>query len=164
VALRLEEEIGVRQMIFEILTTPLSFNLHGKSSAVENQRYGETGLKLMNEMWRIVKGAKTANKGVNHWVYLPGGRMFTGVELNAGAAAPAELERLSFELKRYLKHVHVGPYEALPAKWKALQSDVSARGETIANSLESPGLEIYGHHCGDASKLETTILIGLKEP
>jgi hypothetical protein len=147
---------------YEILTTPLSFNLHGKSSTVENQRYGETGVKLMNEMWRIVKGSNLPNKGINHWVYFPDGRMFTGVELEAGAPAPAELEPITFELTRYLKHIHIGPYEALPAKWKALQSEVTARGETIANSLESPGLEIYGHHCGDASKLETTIMIGLK--
>jgi hypothetical protein len=148
-------------MSFAILTTALAFNLHGKSSAVENQRYGETGVKLMNEMWRIVKGTKTPNKGINHWVYLPDGRMFTGVELEPGATAPTELEPLSFELRRYLKRVHVGPYEALPAKWKALQSEITARGETIANSFETPALEIYGHHCGDTSKLETTILIGL---
>jgi hypothetical protein len=147
----------------EILTTPLHFRLHGKSSAVENQRYGETGLKLMNELWRIVMEGKTPNKGINHWVYLPGGRMFTGVELEAGANPPSDLEPLSFELRRYLKHVHVGPYEALPAKWQALQAEVTARGETIANSAESPGLEIYGHHCGDVSKLETVILIGLKD-
>lgn len=149
-------------MLIEILTSPLVFQLHGKSAPVENERYGETGLKLMNEMWRIVKGENLPNKGINHWVYLPGGRMFTGVELEAHAAAPAQLESLAFELTRYLKHIHVGPYQALPAKWKALQAEVTARGETIANSLDSPGLEIYGHHCEDVLKLETTILIGLK--
>lgn len=145
-------------MHFEVLTAPLSFNLHGKSSIVENQRFGETGFKLMNEMWRIVKEAKTPNKGINHWVYLNDGRMFTGVEFQTGAIAPSELERLSFELCRYLKHVHIGPYQLLPEKWNALKAEIAARGETMAG----PALEIYGHHCEDASKLETVILIGLK--
>jgi hypothetical protein len=149
-------------MTIEILTAPLRFHLHGKSSAVENQRYGETGLKLMNEMWRIVKDSNTPNQGINHWIYLPGGRMFTGVELATGAPTPDGLETLSFELRRYAKHLHIGPYEALPAKWQLLQAEITGRGETIANTCDAPGLEIYGHHCADASKQETTILIGLK--
>lgn len=146
-------------MDFEILTQPLRFDLYGKSSHVENERYGETGLKLMNEMWRIVKEGKLPNKGINHWVYLPDGRMYTGVQLESGANPPQELEPLSFELRRYLEHIHVGPYELLPQKWKALKDELVARGETIGD----PSLEIYGHHCGDAAKLETTILIGLKD-
>jgi len=28
--------------------------------------------------------------------------------------------------------------------------------------IDSPSLEIYGHHCDDSSKLKTTILIGLR--
>ncbi len=145
-------------MQYEILTTPLHFTLHGKSSAVEVGCYGEVGLKLMNEMWRIVKEAKTPNKGLNHWVYLPDGRMLVGVELEPGAPVPKELEPLSFELTRYLKHIHIGPYQALPEKWKALKAEITARGEAIGD----PSLEIYGHHCDDPAKTETTILIGLK--
>lgn len=144
-------------MNFEIATTPIQFQLHGKSSLVENHRYGETGVKLMNEMWRIVNDSSTPNTGINHWVYLPEGRMFTGVELASGAVAPDGLESLTFELARYLRHVHVGPYELLPEKWRTLKEELTARGETINDF----SLEIYGHHCGDASKLETTILIGL---
>lgn len=150
-------------MQVEILTTPIQFRLHGKSAPVENQRYGETGFKLMNEMWRVVKESQTPNEGKNHWVYLPDGRMFVGIVLAPNATAPESLESLAFELRRYLKHIHVGPYQLLPEKWQGLKAELTARGETISNSLESPALEIYGHHCDDVSKLETTILIGLKD-
>lgn len=51
------------------------------------------------------------------------------------------------------KHVHVGPYQALPHQL----AELAARGEIIG----SPSLEVDGHHCDDLSKLETTILIGL---
>lgn len=53
--------------------------------------------------------------------------------------------------------VHVGPYQALPQKWKDLKAELVARGEVIG----SPSLEVYGHHCDDPGKLETTILVGL---
>jgi hypothetical protein len=37
-------------------------------------------------------------------------------------------------------------------------AELAVRGEMIG----SPSLEVYGHHSNDPSKLETTILIGLK--
>ncbi len=36
-------------MNFEIVEEPIRFNLKGISSIVENERYGEVGLRLMNE-------------------------------------------------------------------------------------------------------------------
>jgi hypothetical protein len=146
-------------MKIEIRETPIHFHLHGVSSAVPNHNYGEVGMRLMGDLWKIVKTAGTATTGINHWVYLPDGRMSTAVELLPHAQAPVGLEPLSFELPRYLEHVHIGPYQALPEKWKALKDELAARGETI----DSPALEIYGHHCDDVSKLETTILIGLSK-
>lgn len=59
---------------------------------------------------------------------------------------------------RYMRHVHVGPYRALPQTWKVLKAELAARGEVVG----SPSLEVYGHHCDDPSRLETTILIGLR--
>ncbi len=147
-------------MEMEIVESPILFHLHGITSVVENNRFGETGMKLMNEMWKVVKESNTANKGINHWVYLPGCRMFVGVELLQNSSAPKELEPLAFELQRYLKHVHIGPYQALPDKWKSVKAELANCGETIG--IGSPSLEIYGHHCDDPSKAETTILIGLK--
>src|SRR2546428_104020 len=95
-----------------------------------------------------------------HWVYLPDGKMFVGVELRKPQQVPLpdQLEPLEFELQRYMKHLHVGPYQALPQKWKDLKAELVARGEVIG----SPSLEVYGHHCNEPSKLETTILIGLQ--
>ena len=116
-------------------------------------------MRLMNELWPLVKGTNLPNTGINHWVYLPDNRMFTGVELlnTANIPFPKQLESLEVKLHRYLEHVHIGPYEALPQKWSELKSMLRMLGEVIV----SPSLEIYGHHCNDKSKLETTILISL---
>jgi hypothetical protein len=147
-------------MKVEIIESQIWFHLYGVSGNVENERYGEVGLGLMNEMWPIVKGAGIPTTGINHWVYLPNDKIFVGVELRSlkPSPSPDQLEPLEFELRRYLKHVHIGPYQALPQKWKELKAELSARGEVIG----SPSLEVYSHHCDDQSTLETTILIGLR--
>lgn len=145
-------------MDIEISETPIQFHLCGLLCTVQNKGYGEVGLKLMNQMWRVVKESQTATTGINHWVYLSDNQMFVGVELLSNSRGPEQLQSMAFELQRHLKHVHVGPYQALPAKWAALKFELAGRGETIT----SPSLEIYGHHCDDSSKLETTILIGLQ--
>jgi SAM-dependent methyltransferase len=147
-------------MTIDIIENPIRFHLHGISGVVENEKYGEVGLRLMNEMWQVVKGARIPTTGINHWVYLPSGRMFVGFELRSPqpGSIPDPLEPLVFALPRYLKHVHVGPYQALPQKWKDLKADLAARGEVIG----APSLEVYGHHGDDPSKLETTVLIGLR--
>lgn len=146
-------------MNFEIIEEPIRFHLHGIAGVVENERYGEIGLRLMDGMWQVVKRAGIPTTGINHWVYLPDDRMFVGVELRNRQQVPisGKLETLEFELQRYMKHIHVGPYQALPQKWKDLMAELAARGEVIG----SPSLEVYGHHCVEASQLETTILIGL---
>lgn len=147
-------------MNFEIVEQPIRFHLHGVAGDVENERYGEVGLRLMNEMWQIVKDARISTTGINHWVYLPQGRMFVGVELRnpQQASIPESLESLRFELPRFMKHLHVGPYHELPQKWRDLQAELMARGEVIG----APSLEVYGHHCADATAQETTILMCLK--
>ena len=147
-------------MSVEIVEIPIRFHLYGIGGVVDNERYGEVGLRLMNEMWQVVREAKVPTTGINHWVYLPEGRMFVGVELRNPEQLPTpdQFESLEFELKRYMKHIHVGPYQALPQKWKELKAELTARGEVIG----SPSLEVYGHHCDDPSKLETTILIDLR--
>jgi hypothetical protein len=144
-------------MHYTIQTTPRRFELWGKSSAVERDRIPETGMRLMNELWQTVKASGTPTTGINHWVYLPESRMFVGVELQPNASPPPALEPLAFELQRYLEHLHVGPYHALPAKWQALRAELAKLGETTSG----PCLEIYGHHCDDEAKQETRVLIGL---
>jgi hypothetical protein len=146
-------------MNIEIIEEPIRFHLHGIGGVVENERYGEVGLRLMNKMWQVVKSAGIPTTGINHWVYLPDNRMFVGVEIRTPQQSSTldQLEPLEFGLPRYLKHIHVGPYQELPQKWKDLKADLATRAEVIG----SPSLEIYGHHCDDPVKLETTILIGL---
>jgi effector-binding domain-containing protein len=70
------------------------------------------------------------------------------------------LEPCEFELARYSKHVHIGPYHELPRKWQALKAELSARGESVL----LPSLEVYGHSCegDDGSAAETTILMRLE--
>jgi hypothetical protein len=115
----------------------------------------------MDDMWRIVKQARLKTTGINHWVYFADDRMFVGIEVRniEQATIPEQLEPCEFELIRYSKHVHVGPYHALPQKWKALRAELSARGESVV----MPSLEVYGHSCegDDDSGAETTILMGL---
>src|SRR6516162_8723869 len=116
-------------MNIEIIEEPIRFHLHGIGGAVENERYGEVGLRLMNKMWQVVKSAGIPTTGINHCVYLPDNRMFAGVETRNPQQGPAfdQLEPLEFELPRYLKHIHVGPYQALPQKWKDLKADLATR-------------------------------------
>ena len=103
-------------MNIEIIEEPIRFHLHGIGGVVENERYGEVGLRLMNKMWQVVKSAGIPTTGINHWVYLPENRMFVGVEIRNPQPGPIldPLEPLEFELPRYLKHIHVGPYQGLP--------------------------------------------------
>jgi hypothetical protein len=52
----------------EFVEARIQFQLHGKADAVSNNRFGEVGMRLMNEMWRIVKESNTATTDINHWV------------------------------------------------------------------------------------------------
>jgi len=88
------------------------------------------------------------------------GKFKEGLRNPEQAPLPDPLDPLEFELQRFMRHVHVGPYQELPQKWKDLKAELIARGEVMA----LPSLEIYGHHNDDPSKLETTILIGLQGP
>ncbi len=149
-------------MKIDIIQQPLQFRLHGLSSVVENHTYGETGLRLMDAMWRSVNETGLKTTGINYWVYLDGDRMFTGVEVRdlEPAESPGSLELCAFELTRYAKHLHIGPYHDLPQKWQALKDELAQRGETVT----MPSLEVYDHSCEDADEhnTETTILLGLK--
>ena len=124
-------------MNVQIIESPMRFHLVGFSSLVENKQYGEVGLQLMNRLWQLIKEAKIPTTGINHWVYLPDHRMFTGTELSnpKPSVIPAQLEPLKFEVQRYLKYVHVGPYQVLPQIWKQLKDELASRGEIISAPL-----------------------------
>ena len=146
-------------MDIEIIDQPIRFHPHGLSSSVDNNCYGEVGCRLMDEMWRIVKEASLKTTGINHWVYFAGNRMFVGIAVIDGqqSAIPEQLQPCEFELPRYSKHVHIGPYSDLPQKWQALKAELSARG----HSVTMPSLEVYGHipEGDDTSQPQTTILL-----
>lgn len=145
-------------MDFEIIEKPIRFTLYGCSSTDVCNLIGEIGLQLMNEVWRTVKEGNLITTGINHWVYLKDGSMFVGVELQSQSDLPTGLAKLQFTMDRYLKHVHIGAYHALPKQWQTLKLALVDLGESIGPH----SLEIYGHHCDDESKLETTILINLE--
>jgi effector-binding domain-containing protein len=149
-------------MEIEIIDQPIRFRLYGLSSTVSNQAYGKVGCRLMDEMWAIVKPSGLKTTGINHWVYFADDRMFVGVEVTDGEpdATAKPLEACEFELARYARHVHVGPYDKLFQKWQALKSELAARGESVT----LPSLEVYGHipEGDDCSQPETTILMGIR--
>lgn len=88
--------------------------------------------------------------------------LFVGVNVRDAehATIPDQLESCEFELVRYSKHLHIGPYQELPQKWQALKAELSDHGETVT----MPSLEVYGHSCegSDESKAETTILAQIR--
>lgn len=138
---------------------PLAFNLWGLSGEVPNEQYGEVGMRLMNQMWQQLRTNNIRNAGTNHWVYQEGGRMFVGVELQDSGSTPAGFENIQFRLDRYLRYLHIGAYQLLPAVWQTLLSELQLRGERIS----SPSLEVYGHQSPNASTPpETTIIIALE--
>lgn len=143
----------------EIADDTVSYLLHGCSANVPEERYAETGMRLMGELWPAIKQQNIKTKGVNHWVYLPDGTMFVGVELLNDGSTPQELQPLSFTLQRRLVHLHRGAYEKLPAKWATLKEVIVERGE----AMQGPALEVYGHHSDDPELQETTIVIGLRD-
>lgn len=145
-------------LVVETIDEPIRFQLHGLIGETPNHNYGEVGLELMNRMWSLVKAAELKTSGVVYWVYLDGDKMFVGTELTDDESAEG-LSPLEFELKRYAKHIHVGPYHELPKKWQALKEHLKERGL----QFKVPSLEIYGHECEGADKSETrtTILLGL---
>lgn len=146
-------------MAIEIVTVPIAFHLYGLSSTVDNSQFGAVGMRLMSGLWPTLKSAGVSTTGINHWVYLPDGSMFVGVEVQSAATAiPNSLKPLSIIMNRYLKHVHIGPYQLLPKTWQSLKAELAVRGEVILD----PSLEVYGHHDDDPAKLETTIFIGLE--
>ena len=143
----------------EIIDSPFRVVLVGHRGRVEGASYGPTGKQLMDRLWSEVRQRGIKTKGVNHWVYLPGSEMFTGVELLDPAAEVGPLERLMVVLPRYARRLHVGPYSGLADAWCEMKAALAAAGETPA----ATGLEVYGHWNEDPAKLETTILIGLGE-
>jgi len=149
-------------MNIEIINQPIQFQLYGLSADVAGRPYGQVGVGLMDQLRSVVKSAKLGTRGLNHWVYFADDRMFVGEQLKNSSQGDISgtLEPVAFTLNRCAKHIHVGPYDQLPQRWRSLKAELSARGETVM----MPSLEVYdhSHQCEDDSEPLTTILLGLK--
>jgi effector-binding domain-containing protein len=145
-------------MNLEIITEPLSLNIHGFSGIALNKDYAGTAFKLMDKMWQTVKSNNLKNKGLNIWVYEQNENVFAGVELNYIANDNTGLEQNSISLLKYARYKHIGPYHLIKQAGQNMTAELMNKGyETTL-----PYIEIYGHWTNDETKLETELLMCLK--
>lgn len=144
-------------MKLEIFNQDFSLVLHGLSGEAAHNNYSETGFGLMNAMWEKVKSKGLKHKGINTWVYEPGHKMFTGVELEDNLADTG-LELKKITLSRYAYYKYTGPYNRLPELGRKIKWELDCRGLQIS----FPYIEIYGHWTEDESKLETEIIVAVE--
>ncbi|MFO0914257.1 MAG: hypothetical protein U0795_14960 [Pirellulales bacterium] len=146
-------------MDFEIIERPFRVTVFGFGGAIGSDGAGAAGKRHMDRLWREVRDHGIATKGINHWIYLPDSRIFTGVELAPPAAEHGALEEMTVTIDRYLRYVHRGEYSTLPEVWQMLIDELKKLNEVP----KCPSIEVYGHWNADPSKCETTILIGLNQ-
>lgn len=145
-------------MEIQIRNQPVTFDLYGFSGIAADRNYGKAGSQLGGKMWDIVRSRNLKHKGINHWVYESGNKMFVGVELEETPQDEVALEHRTFTLSKYLYARHIGPYHLLKNTYDAMRDTVQKQGmQTMSLSVE-----IYGHWNSDESKLETEILISVK--
>src|SRR3569833_1279439 len=146
-------------MDVEIINKAFNLTLYGFSGTAVNKNYGETGFRLMNKMWETVRANNLKNKGMNVWVYGANEEVFAGVELDTVPQTDTGMQVKQINMNRYAYYKHLGPYSGLA------QAYTKMRAYLAENNLKavSPGLEIYGHWNQDESKLETEILMGLRQ-
>ena len=96
----------------EIRDEPISFDLHGVSGAVLGRNYAQTGFKLMEGLWPVIKQNGIKTTGINYWVYAGCDRMSTCVEL-ADKRVDSSLEQISVHFSRYAYYKHIGSYNLI---------------------------------------------------
>lgn len=132
----------------------LKLRLYGFSAPVPDFKFGETGIRLADRLWDIVKKNNLSHKGINIWVYDSQAAMFAGVEIDPVPDAKPGLEERHLEFKKYAWYKHVGSYHLLKDANDRMRHELQKRGLNYG----PPSLEIYGHHGPDESKLETEII------
>ena len=140
----------------EIRDEPISFDLHGVSGAVLGRNYAQTGFKLMEGLWPVIKQNGIKTTGINYWVYAGCDRMSTCVEL-ADKSVESSFEHIPVHFGRYAYYKHVGPYDRLSEAYKALDKEIERQDLTRSGG----SVEKYGDWTDDASQLVTEIFIGL---
>jgi effector-binding domain-containing protein len=145
-------------MNIEIINTNLNLNIYGFSGIAINKDYAGTAFKLMDRMWKIVKGNNLENKGLNIWVYEQNEMVFAGVELSGIPVEDTGLEQKNITLTKYAYYKHIGSYSLIKQSGQNMIDELKTRG--LETSL--PYIEIYGHWTNDETKLETELLMALK--
>ena len=139
-----------------LIYSPLVIPLYGIGGVVNHEPHGRVGMRLMDEMWKLVKGQELKNKGLNHWVYEDPSHMFAGVELESPPVKPG-LTFKEIGLNAYARWKHIGPYAQLPSANLAFKQELKNR----SIPWHYPQLEIYGHWSADETKAETDILFAI---
>ena len=141
-------------MNVDIIEKNFSLNVYGFSGIAINNNWGQTGSRLMDEMWKQVRANNLKHKGLNIWVYEEHSKMFAGVELEEPSANTSILEQKNIRLTKYAYCKHIGPYNL-----------IGKAGDKVTDELKQMGLktrwpyiEIYGHWTPDENKLETELL------
>jgi len=140
----------------EIRDEPISFDLHGVSGAVLGRNYAQTGFKLMESLWPVIKQNGIKTTAINYWGYAGCDRLSPRVEL-AGKNVESSLEHIPVHFGRYAYYKHIGPYDRLSEAYAALDKGIARQGLTGSGG----SVEKYGDWTDDASQLVTEIFIGL---
>ena len=143
-------------MKIEIIDQLFEKDLYGYSGKIVNEPPATIGFRLMDKMWQTVKAEGLKTRGINYWVYGPGGQLFAGVELLEGSYT-ASLEHIKISLNKYAYYKHIGPYNQLGNVYTQLTEELKSRGLKAG----APYIEIYGHHSPDESKCESEVLQSL---
>jgi hypothetical protein len=131
----------------------LRLSLYGVSGVAADHNWANTGMSLMNKMWGEVRLHRLKHTGINVWVYEPGDKLFTGVELLMSPPADVALEYKEVHLPEYIWYKHIGPYDKIKEVFPELKAELDQKG--INHHL--PYVEIYGHWTDDTSRLETEL-------
>jgi effector-binding domain-containing protein len=131
-----------------------NIEIYGFAGVAINRNWAETGMSLMNKMWKEVKANLLKHKGINIWVYEEEDKMFAGVELDGAPQLNTALELKKIHLPRYARCKHIGSYGKIGETGSKVIKELNSKG--IKTCL--PYLEIYGHWTDDESKLETALL------
>ena len=144
-------------MNVEIIQQPLLLDIYGFSGIAPNKDYAGTALRLMDNMWKVIKSNNLPNKGQNIWVYEQGHGVFAGVELIGTSPEGTGLEHKFIQLNKYAYYKHIGPYHLIGQAGQQMNDIIKRKGlQTIL-----PYIEMYGHRTKDETKLETELLMCL---
>jgi effector-binding domain-containing protein len=146
-------------MNVEIIIKPLRLDIYGFSGVAINKDYAGTAFRLMDKMWQTVKTNGLKHKGINIWVYELNEKVFAGVELDGSPNHNTGLEQKNITLEKYAYYKHVGPYHLIKQTGQSITDELKKKG--FETSL--PYIEIYGHWTNDETKLETELLMCLKQ-